>query len=67
MISRTNYPNYMTPKEFFYAVSHMRDCQKAYFKSRSQSTLRAARASEIAVDNEIARVKEVLYQMEHKQ
>lgn len=55
----------MTPKEFFFAVSHMRDCQKAYFKSRSQSTLRAARASEIAVDNEIARVKEILYRLEH--
>ena len=55
----------MTPKEFFYAVSHMRDCQKAYFKTRNQSTLRAARASEIAVDNEIARVKEVLYRLEH--
>lgn len=67
MISRTNYPNYMTPKEFFYAVSNMRAAQKAYIKSRSQSNLRAARASEIAIDNEIARVKELLYQMEHKQ
>lgn len=57
----------MTPKEFFYAVSNMRAAQKAYFKSRSQSNLRAARAAEIAIDNEIARVKEVIYQMEHKQ
>lgn len=57
----------MTPKEFFYAVSNMRAAQKAYIKSRSQSNLRAARASEIAIDNEIARVKEVIYQMEHKQ
>lgn len=65
MISRTNYPNYMTPKEFFYAVSNMRAAQKAYIKSRSQSNLRAARASEIAIDNEIARVKEILYRLEH--
>lgn len=55
----------MTPKEFFYAVSNMRAAQKAYIKSRSQSNLRAARASEIAIDNEIARVKEVLYRLEH--
>ena len=56
----------MTPKEFFYAVSNMRDAQKAYFKTRSQSNLRAARAAERSIDEEIARVKNVLYEMEHK-
>lgn len=56
----------MTPKEFFYAVSNMRDCQKAYFKTRSQSNLRAARAAERSIDEEITRVKNILYDMEHK-
>lgn len=56
----------MTPKEFFYAVSNMRDCQKAYFKTRSQSNLRAARAAERSIDEEISRVKNILYDMEHK-
>lgn len=45
----------------------MRAAQKAYIKARKQSNLRAARAAENAIDAEIARVKEVLYQMEHKQ
>lgn len=56
----------MTPKEFFYAVSNMRDAQKAYFKTRSQSNLRAARAAERSIDEEITRVKNILYEMEHK-
>lgn len=56
----------MTPKEFFYAVSQMRAAQKAYFKTRSQSNLRAARAAERSIDEEITRVKNVLYEMEHK-
>ena len=56
----------MTPKEFFYAVSNMRDAQKAYFKTRSQSNLRAARAAERSIDEEISRVKNILYEMEHK-
>lgn len=55
----------MTPKEFFYAVSNMRDCQKAYFKTRSQSNLRAARAAERSIDEEIMRVKNYLYDLEH--
>ena len=57
----------MTPKEFFYAVSNMRDAQKAYFKTRSQSNLRAARAAERSIDEEIVRVKNILYEMEHNQ
>ena len=56
----------MTPKEFFYAVSNMRAAQTAYFKTRSQSNLRATRAAERSIDEEITRVKNVLYEMEHK-
>lgn len=55
----------MTPKEFFYAVSQMRAAQKAYFKTRSQSNLRAARAAERSIDEEIIRVKNYLYDLEH--
>ena len=55
----------MTPREFFYAVANMRAAQQAYFKTRSQSNLRAARAAERAIDEEIARVKEVIYHNEH--
>ena len=61
----TNKRNNMTPKEFFYAVSNMRDAQKAYFKTRSQSNLRAARAAERSIDEEITRVKNYLYDLEH--
>lgn len=56
----------MTPKEFFYAVSNMRDAQKAYFKTRSQTNLRAARAAERSIDEEIMRVKNIIYDLEHK-
>ena len=55
----------MTPKEFFYAVANMRAAQKAYFKTRSQSNLRAARAAERSIDEEISRVKNALYDLEH--
>lgn len=55
----------MTPREFFYAVANMRAAQQAYFKTRSQSNLRAARAAERGIDDEIARVKEVIYHNEH--
>lgn len=63
--SLTNNYIYMTPKEFFYAVANMRAAQKAYFKTRSQSNLRAARAAERSIDEEITRVKNVLYDLEH--
>ena len=32
----------MNAREFFYSVAEMRECQKAYFRSRDQLTLRAA-------------------------
>lgn len=49
----------MTAREFFYLVSQMREAQNDYFRERDQRTLRRARALEIEVDKEIARVKAI--------
>lgn len=50
----------MTPREFFFLVSSMRDAQRNYFKFRDQNILRAARKLENEVDAEILRVKQIL-------
>lgn len=47
----------MNAREFFYLVAEMRECQKAYFRSRDQLTLRAARKLENIIDKEIERVR----------
>lgn len=52
----------MTPREFFYLTSNMRAAQREYFKTRDPHVLRACRALEIEVDNEIQRVKDILQQ-----
>lgn len=52
----------MNAREFFYMVAEMRECQKAYFKSRDQLTLRAARKLENTIDKEIARVRSLVTQ-----
>lgn len=52
----------MNAREFFYMVAEMRECQKAYFKSRDQLTLRAARKLENTIDKEIERVRSVVIQ-----
>lgn len=50
----------MNAREFFYTVAEMRECQKAYFRSRDQLTLRAARKLENIIDKEIERVRAVV-------
>lgn len=50
----------MNAREFFYTVAEMRECQKAYFRSRDQLTLRAARKLENIIDKEIERVRAVI-------
>lgn len=50
----------MTPREFFYLVSQMRDAQNLYFSDRCQQNLRLARALEGDVDREIRRVKAIV-------
>ena len=55
----------MNAREFFYTVAEMRECQKAYFRSRDQLTLRAARKLENIVDKEIERVRAVINDSTH--
>lgn len=50
----------MNARDFFYTVAEMRECQKAYFRSRDQLTLRAARKLENIIDKEIERVRTVI-------
>lgn len=50
----------MDAKQFFYLVSEMRNKQKEYFKTRTQSALKESKALEKRVDDEIARVAQVL-------
>ena len=37
-------------KDFFIAVEQMRECQKAYFRTRGPAALLAAKRCELAVD-----------------
>lgn len=54
----------MTAREFFYLTSNMREAQREYFQYRDQQTLRRCKVLEKEVDEEIARVKEVIRTME---
>ena len=50
----------MDAKSFFKLVVTMRDKQKEYFRTRSQSALRESKALEKRVDDEISRVEQIL-------
>ena len=50
----------MNPKSFFNLVAALRDKQKEYFRTRSQSALRESKALEKRVDDEISRVNQIL-------
>lgn len=52
--------NGMNAREFFYLVKQMRQAQREYFKERSTTKLRAARALEGDVDREILRVLDII-------
>jgi len=52
----------MTPREFFYLTSNMRAAQREYFKTRDPHVLRACKALEKEVDDEIQRVKDIMQQ-----
>lgn len=54
----------MTPEEFFYNVAQMRDAQKRYFQSRDRRVFLACRKLENIIDNEIARVKDIVSQQD---
>lgn len=49
----------MNAREFFYLVSNMRQAQNEYFRTRDPKVLRACKAIERDVDEEIARVKDI--------
>lgn len=46
----------MKPREFFDAVSKLRELQKRYFKERTSMALIACKRQEKLIDEEIARV-----------
>ena len=50
----------MDAKSFFKLVVALRDKQKEYFRTRSQSALRESKALEKRVDDEISRVEQIL-------
>ena len=50
----------MDAKSFFNLVAAMRDKQKEYFRTRSQSALRESKTLEKRVDDEISRVERIL-------
>ena len=56
----------MTPEEFFYNVAQMRDAQKRYFDTRDRRVFLACRKLENIIDNEIARVKDIISLQEER-
>lgn len=50
----------MDAKSFFNLVAALRDKQKEFFRTRSQSALRESKALEKRVDDEIGRVNQIL-------
>ena len=50
----------MDSKQFFDLVSHMRDRQKEYFRSRNASSLKESTRLEREVDKEIDRVNKII-------
>lgn len=50
----------MDAKSFFKLVAALRDKQKEYFRTRTQSALRESKALEKRVDDEINRVERIL-------
>lgn len=54
----------MTAEQFFYLVARMRQAQNDYFRTRNSMIFKAARALENEVDEEIARVKDIIRQRE---
>lgn len=50
----------MTPKQFFDLVARMREEQKKFFRTKSQTALTESKRLEQEVDREIARVEELL-------
>lgn len=54
----------MTSRQFFDRVVQLRRFQKEYFATRSRESLQQAMAVEKEIDNEIARVRQIIAQKE---
>lgn len=54
----------MNSRQFFDCVVQLRRFQKEYFATRSRESLQQAMAVEKEIDNEIARVQQIIAQKE---
>ena len=57
----------MNSRTFFEKVALMREAQKDYFRTRSQTVLRKSKALEAEIDREIERVRAMGYPAEQPQ
>ncbi len=55
----------MKPKEFFDAVARMRSKQKEFFRTKSISALTESKRLEKIIDDEIARVDNIIYKRQN--
>lgn len=55
----------MDAKAFFDLVARMRAKQKEYFKTRTSASLTESKTLEKAVDDEIARVRNIVYKKQN--
>lgn len=55
----------MDAKAFFFLVERMRAKQKEYFKTRTSASLTESKTLEKAVDDEIARVRDIVYKKQN--
>lgn len=56
----------MDAKAFFFLVERMRAKQKEYFKTRTSASLTESKTLEKAVDDEIARVRDIVYKKQNQ-
>ncbi len=55
----------MDAKAFFFLVERMRAKQKEYFKTRTSASLTENKTLEKAVDAEITRVRDIVYEKQN--
>ena len=55
----------MKPKDFFDAVVRMRSKQKEFFRTKSISALTESKRLEKIIDDEIARVDNIIYKRQN--
>lgn len=55
----------MKPKEFFDAVDRMREKQREYFKTKTNSALTESKRLERIIDDEIERVQRIIHEKQN--